>query len=51
MHGNIEPIAVVVCSQDRTYALDMEARPADYDKLRQNLPELDDIEVRRRCPK
>jgi uncharacterized spore protein YtfJ len=41
LYGQIEPIAVVVCSADRAYALDMEAKPADLDELRQAIPELD----------
>jgi len=41
LYGQIEPIAVVVCSSDGTYALDMEAKPADLDELRQAIPELD----------
>jgi hypothetical protein len=41
LFGKIEPIAVVVRRRDGTYALDMAARPTDYDQLRQNVPELD----------
>lgn len=43
MVGNIEPIAVIVCAPDATYALDMEAKPAALEKLRQDIPELDAI--------
>ena len=40
LYGSIEPIAVIVCSPDGTYALDMEAKPANFDQLRQDIPEL-----------
>jgi len=40
-YGSIRPIAVVVCRPEGTYALDMEAKPADLDQLRRELPELD----------
>jgi len=43
LYGSVEPLAIVVCSQDGTYALDMEARPADFEQLRQDMPELDAI--------
>lgn len=43
LYGNIEPIAVVVCSADGTYAVDMEAKPANLEQLRQTIPELDAI--------
>ncbi len=43
LHGNIEPIAVVVHGPDGTYALDMESKPADFDQLRQDIPGLDAI--------
>ena len=43
MYGKIEPIAVIVCAPDATYALDMEAKPAALDQLRQEIPELDTI--------
>lgn len=39
--GKMEPIAVIVCSPDGTYALDMDAQPADVERLRQDVPELD----------
>ena len=41
MYGNIEPIALLVCGLDTTYALDMEAKPVAVEKLRQDIPELD----------
>ena len=43
MYGKIEPIAVIVCGPDAIYALDMEAKPAALDQLRQDIPELDAI--------
>ncbi len=42
-YGNIKPIAVIVCSAEGTYALDMEAKPAQFDQLRREIPELDAI--------
>ena len=42
-YWNIEPIAVIVCSPDGTYALDMEAKLVAIDQLRQNFPELDAV--------
>lgn len=39
--GKMEPIAVIVCSLDGTYALDVDAQPADVERLRQDVPELD----------
>ena len=41
--GNIKPIAVIVRSMDNIYALDMEAKPENLDRLRQDIPELDAI--------
>jgi len=43
LYGSIKPIAVVVCGPDRTYALDMEARSADLDQLKLDVPELDSM--------
>jgi hypothetical protein len=43
IYGKIEPIAVIVCGPDAIYALDMEAKPAALDQLRQDIPELDAI--------
>ena len=43
LYGNIEPIAVIVCGPDTTYALDMELRPVAFDQLRRDIPELDAI--------
>ena len=40
MYGNIRPTALVVCSPDGIYALDMEANPISVDRLRQDIPEL-----------
>jgi hypothetical protein len=41
VYGKLEPVALIVCTQDRRYALDMQARPTALDQLRQDLPELD----------
>jgi len=43
LFGNIAPIAVVVCRQDGTTALDMEAMPASVEQLRRDIPELDAV--------
>ena len=43
LHGKIEPVAVIVCSTDGTYALDMEAQAVDVDRLKQATPGLDSI--------
>ena len=43
VYGKMEPIAVIVCGPDATYAVDMEAKPAALDQLRQDIPELDAI--------
>ena len=43
LYGNIEPIAVIVCGPDGSYALDMEAKLIAIEQLRQNIPELDTI--------
>ena len=43
LHGNIKPIAVVVCGPDGIYALDMEAKAIIFEQLRQDIPELDAI--------
>jgi len=41
MFGCIAPIAVVVCRQDGTTALDMQANPASVKQLRRDIPDLD----------
>jgi len=40
---NIEPIAVIICGPDTSYALDMKAKPATIDQLRQDVPGMDAI--------
>ena len=40
LFGGLAPVAVIVCSPEGTYALDMEARPVDLDRFRTDLPEL-----------
>lgn len=42
-YGNLKPIAVIVCSPDETYALDMEAKRANLDQMRQDIAELDSL--------
>lgn len=42
VYGSISPLAVIVCGQEVTTAFDMEAKPADLEKLRDVLAELDD---------
>jgi hypothetical protein len=39
--GKVEPIAVIVCGPNGNYALDMQAKPADLEQLRKELPDLD----------
>ncbi len=41
--GNIKPIAIIVSGPEGMYALDMEAKPANIDQLRQDIPELSTI--------
>ena len=43
MFGNIAPVAIVVCRQDGTTALDMQANPASVEQLRRDIPELDGV--------
>jgi len=43
LYGKIEPIAVIVSGPDGKYAFDMEARVVLLEKLKQDIPELDDI--------
>jgi len=45
LYGSIEPIALIVCKEDAIYALDMDSKPVDYEKLRAELPELDTMVV------
>ncbi len=41
LYVSIKPVAVVVCTPGRTYALDMEAKLTTLDELRRSVPELD----------
>lgn len=41
--GIIKPVAVIVSSPEEIYALDMEAKPADINQLKQDIPELEGI--------
>ena len=43
LYGNIEPVIVIVCGPDRTYALDMEAKLVDLGQLKQNISGLDTL--------
>lgn len=43
VYGNIEPIVLIVCGPDGTYALDMEAKLVTFDQLKQNIPELETL--------
>jgi len=40
LSGNFEPIAVIVCSRDGNYALDMQGNPVALEQLTKDLPEL-----------
>ena len=41
--GAAKPVAVVVCAPDGTYALDMVAKPIDFESLRQDVPGLESM--------
>ncbi len=41
LYVNIEPMAVIVCSDDGIFALDMEAGTARLEQLSRAIPELD----------
>ncbi len=41
MSGLIQPVAIVVCNLEETYALDIEAQPTAVEPLRREIPELD----------
>lgn len=43
LFGNIKPTAVIICSPDGVTALDMDAKPANLDQLKRDLPELDAV--------
>ena len=43
LQGAVKPIAVVVCSGDHAYALDIEAQALDLEQLKRDVPELDSI--------
>ena len=40
MYGSIEPAAIIVCSADGAYALDMESGLIDLEQLRHDIPGL-----------
>lgn len=43
MYGHIEPVAVIVCSTDGSYALDMESGMIHLEQLGQDIPGLDSL--------
>jgi len=43
LHGNMRPVAVVVCSRDGMYALDMNAEPVALERLLHDVPGLDSL--------
>jgi len=43
LYGKIEPGAIIVCSPDEIYALDMDSKLIAIDQLRQDIPGLDAI--------
>ena len=45
-YGMIEPVAVIVCSLEGVYALDMKSNMITIDQLKQDIPELDAIIAR-----
>lgn len=42
-NGSIETVAVIICTPDEIYALDMDATLIDLDQFRQEHPDLDAI--------
>lgn len=46
LHGMIEPVAVIVCTLEGVYALDMQSNMITIDQLKQDVPELDAIIAR-----
>lgn len=45
-YGMIEPVAVIVCTLESVYALDMKSNMIAIDQLKQDVPELDAIIAR-----
>ena len=43
LYGRLDPIAIIVCTRDRVYALDMQGRPTAIEQLLEDIPELQDI--------
>lgn len=43
VYGKSEPVAVVVSGPDGQYALDVEGKPVDLDRLRQDVAGLDAV--------
>jgi hypothetical protein len=41
MYGKLELVTIIVSAPERTYALDIDARPITLDKLKQDIPGLD----------
>jgi hypothetical protein len=46
LYGMIEPVAVIVCTLEGVYALDMKSNMIAIDQLKQDVPELDAIIAR-----
>ena len=45
-YGMVEPVAVIVCSLEGVYALDMKSNMITIDQFKQDVPELDAIIAR-----
>ena len=43
LHGSMKPVAVIVCSRDGIYALDMNAEPVALERLLHDVPGLDSL--------
>ena len=43
LYGSIEPIAVIVCTRDGIYAVNMEAEPVAVDPMKKKIPELNTL--------
>ena len=43
LYGSIEPMAVLICTPDGITVLDVDTEKTNLDKLRQEIPELDNL--------
>jgi len=43
LYGHLDPLALMICTRDRVYALDMQARPITVEQLLGDIPELEDM--------